>query len=400
MPSSLLRRLAFVALVGAAAPPAVHAQGFLHKLKDKAKEKVDQHTDDAAQSAVDKADAAVTGTASDAASSSSAQSAQSAQSASSAPPGAGVWLNYDFVPGDKVLFFDDFASDHVGDLPRHEDLSDGNATVVEIKGTKYFHTLTGATFTITLPEVLPQRFTIEVRYHSPAGNGNPLHVTIGNDNQFTFYCYLTNAGLDGAGTNGDKHSSQDAHGIGDNDFVTCRLMVDGSYAKGYINEQRLAQLNGLVFDRTNQIRIDVPSTNDDEGGSLLTDIRVAEGGKPLYDALAANGRVSTHGILFATGSATIEGESTPTLQEIADMLTTHPDLKLLIEGHTDNVGSAAANQALSEQRAAAVKQYLVSKNGIAAARLQTKGYGASKPAASNDTPAGRQQNRRVELVRM
>jgi outer membrane protein OmpA-like peptidoglycan-associated protein len=156
----------------------------------------------------------------------------------------------------------------------------------------------------------------------------------------------------------------------------------------------------LVFDRTSQIRIDVPSTNDDEGGSLLTDIRVAEGGKPLYDALAANGRVSTHGILFATGSATIEGESTPTLQEIADMLTTHPDLKLLIEGHTDNVGSAAANQALSEQRAAAVKQYLVSKNGIAAARLQTKGYGASKPAASNDTPAGRQQNRRVELVRM
>ena len=117
-------------------------------------------------------------------------------------------------------------------------------------------------------------------------------------------------------------------------------------------------------------------------------------------ALATSGRVATHGILFATGSATIAPESTPTLKEIGEMLKAHPELKLVIEGHTDNVGNAAANQTLSEQRAAAVKQYLVSTYGIPAARLQAKGYGASKPVASNDTPEGRQQNRRVELVKM
>jgi outer membrane protein OmpA-like peptidoglycan-associated protein len=82
------------------------------------------------------------------------------------------------------------------------------------------------------------------------------------------------------------------------------------------------------------------------------------------------------------------------------MLEAHPELKLTIEGHTDNVGSAGANQTLSEQRAAAVAQYLETNYQIAAARLATKGYGASKPVASNDTQDGRQQNRRVELVKM
>lgn len=81
------------------------------------------------------------------------------------------------------------------------------------------------------------------------------------------------------------------------------------------------------------------------------------------------------------------------------MLKAHPDLKLLIEGHTDNTGSAEINQSLSEKRAEAVKAYLVSTFGIDASRLEAKGFGASKPVASNDTPEGRQQNRRVELVR-
>jgi len=81
------------------------------------------------------------------------------------------------------------------------------------------------------------------------------------------------------------------------------------------------------------------------------------------------------------------------------MLAAHAELALTIEGHTDNTGSAAANQTLSEQRAAAVKQYLVAHYGVDAARLDAKGFGASKPVASNDTPEGRQQNRRVELVK-
>jgi len=110
--------------------------------------------------------------------------------------------------------------------------------------------------------------------------------------------------------------------------------------------------------------------------------------------------VATQGIYFDTGSDRIRPESTPTLKEIGQMLTEHPDLKLTIEGHTDNVGDAAANHDLSHRRAKAVAQYLVTKHGVDASRLQSTGFGDKKPAAANTTPEGRQQNRRVELVKM
>src|SRR5687768_18431220 len=87
--------------------------------------------------------------------------------------------------------------------------------------------------------------------------------------------------------------------------------------------------------------------------------RVAAGGKKLYDALADKGRVATQGIYFDTGSDRIRPESTPTLKEIGQMLTEHSDLKLTIEGHTDNVGDAKANHELSHSRAKSVTQYLV-----------------------------------------
>lgn len=119
----------------------------------------------------------------------------------------------------------------------------------------------------------------------------------------------------------------------------------------------------------------------------------------MYQALAQGGRVSTHGILFASGSDQIMGESTPTLKEIGTMLQQHPDLKLLIEGHTDNQGTPAGNLDLSGRRAAAVKAFLMANYGIASTRLSTKGYGETKPVATNATPEGRQDNRRVELVK-
>jgi OOP family OmpA-OmpF porin len=87
------------------------------------------------------------------------------------------------------------------------------------------------------------------------------------------------------------------------------------------------------------------------------------------------------------------------LKEIAATMQKYPDLKLLIEGHTDNVGSAATNLTLSDARAAAVRAALVSEFGIAGERLTTKGLGDTKPAVPNSTPAGRAQNRRVELVK-
>jgi outer membrane protein OmpA-like peptidoglycan-associated protein len=173
-------------------------------------------------------------------------------------------------------------------------------------------------------------------------------------------------------------------------------MVDGKYAKVYMGEKRVANAPNVDLGRAKKIWVTIPAS--DESPAYVGNIRIAAGGKKLYDALSESGRVATHGILFDTGSDNIRAESTPTLKEMVSMLEEHPDLSLTIEGHTDNVGNAQANLALSAKRAEAVKAYLVGK-GVSADRLSTKGLGATKPAAPNTTEEGRQQNRRVELVK-
>ncbi len=103
------------------------------------------------------------------------------------------------------------------------------------------------------------------------------------------------------------------------------------------------------------------------------------------------------GLRFDTGKSTIKPRSYPILNEVVTVLKRNPALKIRIEGHTDNVGGQAYNQRLSEQRAKAVKEYLLSV-GIDENRLTSKGYGYAKPIASNETAQGRAQNRRVELT--
>ena len=119
----------------------------------------------------------------------------------------------------------------------------------------------------------------------------------------------------------------------------------------------------------------------------------------LAKALNATGSVALHNILFDTGKATIKAESAAALTPIAELLKSDPALKLEIQGHTDNVGAAAANLKLSQDRAAAVKAYLVQNLKADGARLTTAGFGDTKPVADNKTEEGRGQNRRVELAK-
>jgi outer membrane protein OmpA-like peptidoglycan-associated protein len=107
--------------------------------------------------------------------------------------------------------------------------------------------------------------------------------------------------------------------------------------------------------------------------------------------------VTLPGLFFDTGKAVLKPGARNTLSKIAEQLRMNPDARIEIEGHTDSVGSEAMNQALSEKRAAAVRDYL-SARGLPAVRISMAGLGESTPVASNDTAAGRQQNRRVELV--
>ena len=118
----------------------------------------------------------------------------------------------------------------------------------------------------------------------------------------------------------------------------------------------------------------------------------------MADTLAKDGRVAVYGINFDFDSATLRPESTVVLEQVAGLLRDDPALRITIEGHTDDVGGAAYNDALSGKRANAVRDWLVA-TGIEGARLEAVGKGVGSPVATNGNDVGRAQNRRVELAR-
>lgn len=330
-----------------------------------------------------------------------ASEAPAAPPATPAPPlGGSAWLNYDFVPGDRVLFYDDFAANEVGDFPRRLKLVDGNMEVAKVDGELMLRSVQGGSFAIVFPQKLPDRFTVEAVWHLPHDGADLVFSTTDDPvhHSASFGCNPRQAWVRGndIGPNSGAAYTDDVPA----GYVTCSFTVDNGHGiKGYIDGHRTANAPGDSVKRTDSLIVTMPFGDGETKPALLKSLRVAAGGKPLYEVLSEKGRVATQGIFFSTGSDVIRPESTPTLKEIGDMLRAHPDLKLTIEGHTDNVGSAASNQTLSEKRAAAVRQYLITTYSIDGSRLASKGLGATKPAATNDTPDGRQQNRRVELVK-
>ena len=126
---------------------------------------------------------------------------------------------------------------------------------------------------------------------------------------------------------------------------------------------------------------------------------VGSSGGSLERSLTESGRADVYSLYFSFNSDLIREESEPTLKEIAEVLRRHPDWKLKVNGHTDGIGTDQYNLDLSRRRAAAVKDALVRRYGIDAARLATQGFGRSQPKDTNETLEGRARNRRVELVR-
>lgn len=143
-------------------------------------------------------------------------------------------------------------------------------------------------------------------------------------------------------------------------------------------------------------RIDLPPAQRSDGGSAGSG--GGGGGASMAEQLRKSCHVELSGIYFNTGSARLLEESQPALKAIAQVVVQSKVPVLTIEGHTDNVGTAEFNQALSEKRAAAVRETLVSQFGVPPSRLVTKGFGFTRPLESNDSVEGRARNRRVELA--
>lgn len=320
---------------------------------------------------------------------------------------ARIWENYDFVPGSKILFFTDFSEDRVGNFARGLKYVGGPVEVVERDGVKVLRSTGRATFQIPVTPALPKRFTIEVdvlttndRLRDQVVMEGGAELDRGDQSaEISWSPYGTF--IIGSG----QHAGNSTTNIPDamqrtliGEVVHLRYLMDETYFKMYTNERRMYNIPELQFRRAPLVRMML--IGSEENPVFLTSIRVAESETDvMYDALSSKGRWATQGILFETGKATLRPESRPVLKEIAGAMKQHADLKILIEGHTDNVGVAATNMTLSDARAAAVKVALVADFGIAADRIATKGFGDTKPAAPNTTAAGRAQNRRVEIVK-
>jgi outer membrane protein OmpA-like peptidoglycan-associated protein len=371
------------------------------KVGKKIDEKVDKKVDDVMDGK--KADSTAT----------SAQSAPSGagatSTASTAPTSRKEWANYDFVPGARTIFFTDFTDDQVGNFPKRLTFKNGQMEVVELDGGQ--RALKASSFSellIPLPEALPQKFTIEldvINRDSRGVGANTFEITGGSGMRDDKYTQIGwgHHGLyvNGGGVQTMNIVPKDAdieRYVGHP--ASFRILGDGPALKLYADEKRIANIPNAGFERGHQLVLDLQGRDDEKNAVYVTRIRVAESNKDIYDELSTKGRWSTQGILFESGKSELKPESTPTLKSIAAALKAHPDLKVEIQGHTDNVGSAASNMTLSQARADAVKAALTSDYAVSADQLTAKGYGDTKPVTKNATPEGRANNRRVEIVKL
>ena len=152
---------------------------------------------------------------------------------------------------------------------------------------------------------------------------------------------------------------------------------------------------------TRELEVQARATEEQTRAAEAAEERSRDLERELEDLEARDtdrGLVLTLGdVLFDTGAATLKPGAATTIDRLAQFMRDYPERSVRIEGHTDSAGSDETNQSLSERRAQAVREALVMR-GLEPARIATLGYGEVRPVAGNDTPGGRQQNRRVEIV--
>jgi OOP family OmpA-OmpF porin len=352
-----------------------------------------------------------------------APAAPAAPAAAGAPgpgPDEAVFSKYDFIPGDKVIFFDDFSDTDVGEFPIKwhlkgpKDVGNNAVEVVDYQGQRFLRARPGAIggdqpsatqyLRLVTKGDLPARFTIEfdaVLGHAqiPDYPNRYLVYLLAHDDQWLVSEGVGVGVLSISGSEGRSANTHTTLSLLDGKVHHVAISVNGTFVKAYVDHQRVVNDPDAITRPIKQLGLSLAA-----GGRIgnervmITNYRLAEGGKDVKAALTTDGRIVTHGILFDTGADRIKGESLPTLKMILGLLQADAKLRFAVEGHTDDQGGKAINQPLSERRAAAVVAWLVSK-GIAPDRLGAKGFGDSKPIDKNTTAEGRANNRRVEFVK-
>ena len=419
-----MRRVRSIGLIAmavclASSPAPAHAQVW-KKIKQKAKEKVEAGSNDVADSAVDKTTRAVvcviTNTECIAAAQKNGQpvtvtdangdkvsTADSAKAVSKATDGASatpggepnlVAAKIDFIPGENTVFYDDFSDMPPGEPPPHWRVRDGHVDLLMGKGVRALSIPAGVNLTTGSLQI-PSDFTMQVVFVPKAGFNDAsgfLGFEFRNKDDDNVLSGQINVKYNSVSLDNDLGSVSTTYDANKpNEFD---LWAQQGRLRVYLNGKRLIDVNQVHPGPIDHLYLD-----ESQGTFELRSVRLAESAPDPGDVLATSGKYVTHGILFDTDSDILKPESAPVIKAISTALYKHPDLKVEIDGYTDSTGQAAHNIELSARRAAAVEKVLVDQFGIDASRLSSKGFGAGNPIASNDTPEGRQQNRRVELIK-
>jgi len=383
-----------------ASATAGHA-GLGDALKKKVGDKATQKAGEAVDKAVDKPATPAPATTAPA-----SGEAGAAKPAATGQPAAGagdkvstVSTKFDFVPGDSVIFLDDFTQDDLGEFPARWRLTQGNFEVAEMDGERWLRGVSEDGWVqLKLPVMtaLPEFWTPEFDIWTVEPNSNAFTVRgLNKDSEWIWEASFP-LNQDLAFRTGSIRSATPFEGnvAGRHHMM---FMGRGTAVKAYVDRQRLASVPEVSDANGAAVKFDIrfwASTKP-----MITNVRFAEGCRPAKDMLA-EGKLVTHGILFASGSDVVLPESAPVLRQVSAYLVANPAVKLKITGHTDNVGTPASNLDLSKRRAAAVAGVLTEQFGIAADRFTADGKGDTRAVASNAKPEGRAMNRRVEFVKL
>lgn len=314
-----------------------------------------------------------------------------------------AYSRYNFVPGDIVIFEDNQENEENGEFPSKWDLKSGNVEIARY----------GSGNVINFPDVNWGRI---VPLMTEKGDYLPEKFTLEFDAYFSEFCtkYWVSFYdmVNQKSVSGFPELNISPTGISAGQYGTTKITTDKSEypfwkhiavsfnirsLKVFYGETRTTNIPNLQANPTG-ITISGSQCHGDHQ-AMIKNIRIATGQLKLYDRVLTDGRFYTNGIRFDVGKSSIRPESMGVINEVHNMMAEHPELKFSVIGHTDSDGDDASNMKLSEERATAVVNQLITM-GIETGRFEARGMGESQPIDTNSTPEGKANNRRVEFIKI
>jgi OmpA-OmpF porin, OOP family len=326
---------------------------------------------------------------------------------------------YDFVPGDKVILFDDFSQDAVGDFPALWTANAaGEINTLNIASGKWLNlNSTDGNYFLLKSLDFPKNFIIEFDI-VPKKTGGRIAaglILYGEDKpkEMDTNPHPGNSGIIisiekerwntmgyKTGENSQITGSSSINPVEPEKVNHVIIWAQNRRFRIYHKQAKVLDMPTNVFDGTKFNRLCFRLSRGASCGSYISNIRITNAAPDMRSKLLTEGKMISYGIYFDVSKDVVKPESYGTLKGIADVLNENPDVKVKIVGHTDSDGADAGNLDLSKRRGAAVKAELVKDFGIDASRLEADGMGETQPVAPNDIPANKALNRRVELIKI